>query len=352
VLVLSAFTLYALRAIVPAALLGAWVAGVSEPLSARIARRFGGRTRAASLLTISMMLLIAGVGAALVLPIISDVSAAIQMLRRTLLSSSSPGELSYSFDASPSAPHAALLGLVRDVGPIATEAVAAAGAAFIQLVVFVATAYYLAIDGRRLHAGLERVSPLGAENTRQFLAEFIAVGRGIALSMGLASLFTAMALGTTYIAVGAPRPALLIAFTFIAAMAPIGAGIVWIPIALWLFTHGQAGGAVAVTAVGIVVVSGLIDHVLRPWLVRFGRLSMHPLLTLLGLLGGVVAFGAWGVFLGPLLFAMTATAMRVHAGRPILARRSVIPGERITRVSFAPSALVPPAAIPPDLTSS
>jgi hypothetical protein len=61
-----------------------------------------------------------------------------------------------------------------------------------------------------------------------------------------------------------------------------------------------------------------------------------------------MAFGAWGVFLGPVVVAMTATAMRVHAQRPILARRSLIPGERITSVSIPPPSLVgAPAAIAP-----
>lgn len=351
-LVLSAFTLYTLRAIVPAALLGAWVAGVSEPIAVRIARRFGGRTRAASLLTFALAVIVAALGTALILPIVHDVSDAIHVLRRAVLSSHPSTALPAAFDSGTGErARAPWLGVLRDVGPLASEALSAAAAAVVQLVVFVATAYYLSIDGRRLQAGLERVSPLGAENTRQFLAEFIAVGRGIVVSMGLAGFTTALALGTAYVALGVPRPLVLTSLTFIAAMAPIGAAIVWLPLALWMCTHDRIGGALVLSAVGVVVVSGFIDHLLRPWLVRFGRLSLHPLLTLLGLLGGVVAFGAWGVFLGPLLFAMTATALRVHAGRPILARRSLIPGERITRLSLAPVVIEPPAVIPPDTAS-
>jgi predicted PurR-regulated permease PerM len=124
-------------------------------------------------------------------------------------------------------------------------------------------------------------------------------------------------------------------------MLPTGAHIVWIPVAAALLAQGRHADAAVVTTVGVVGVGGLIDHVLRPWLVRFGRLELHPLLTLLGLFGGVMAFGAWGVFLGPLVIAMTATALRVYARRPILARRSLVPGERVTVVSGPPAPITP-----------
>ncbi len=356
VLVLSGLTLVTMRAIVPAVLLGAWVAGVAEPLSVRIARRFGGRTRAASLLMLILVVAFALCGAALILPVVSDVVSATRALGKALGSTHSLSAVGSALGngSGSDAAHAhtsaqtSLWSLMHDVGPIAGEAVAILAAIAMQLVAFIATTYYLAIDGRRLQAGLERHSPFGAENTRLFINEFIAVGRGIMLSTGLASLATAVALGVTYAAIGIPRPLLLTTITFVAALLPVGAPLVWIPIAGWLALNGRVESAFVVTGVGIVVVSAVIDHVIRPYLVRFGRLSLHPLLTFLGLIGGVMAFGAWGVFLGPLVIAMTATAMRVHAQRPILARRSLVPGERVTSVSMAPAPISHrPVAITP-----
>jgi predicted PurR-regulated permease PerM len=348
---LSALTLFTLRSIVPAVLLGAWVAGVAEPLSVRIARRFGGRTRAASLLTFVLIVIFALAGTALILPVVSDVAVGLRAMRKVMASSQSFGSLGLAMHDGAANVHSrspgSLWSLMHDVGPLAGEAISMIAAVAMQLVAFIATTYYLAIDGRRLQAGLERVSPFGAENTRLFIAEFIAVGRGIMLSMGVAAFATAIAMGATYSLIGIPRPLLLTTLTFAAALLPIGAPIIWVPIAAWLLVSNRVEHAIAVTLVGLLVVSAFIDHLLRPYLVRYGRLSLHPLLTFLGLIGGVMAFGAWGVFLGPVLVAMTATAMRVHAQRPILARRSVIPGERVTSVSLPPPLVPAPAAISP-----
>jgi predicted PurR-regulated permease PerM len=102
VLLLSACTLWTLRALIPAVLLGAWLAAVTEPLSARIARRLGGRTRAASLLTAALLLVLGGVAAALVLPVVSDVTAGLRALRQAVASGGGGAALAQAF-SSPSA---------------------------------------------------------------------------------------------------------------------------------------------------------------------------------------------------------------------------------------------------------
>jgi predicted PurR-regulated permease PerM len=349
---LSALTVWSLRTLLPAVLLGAWVAAVTEPFSVRLARRLGGRTRAASILTLSLVVFLLGIVAVFLVPVITDVLTAMRALRHMVPDGRTLSELPERLAELPAqSDHAShpSVALVKELAPLASEAVGLAASAIMQLVVFLVTAYYLAIDGRRLQAGVERVSPLGAENTRAFIDEFVAVGRGIAVAMGLAALATATLLGVAYAAVGVPRALLLAAITFVTAMLPIGASLVWIPVSVLLLAHGRDGAAFVVASVGLVGVSGFVDHALRPWLVRFGRLTLHPLLTLIGLFGGVVTFGPWGVFLGPLLVAMTATAVRQYAPRPILARRSIVPGERVTVVSIIPPA-VAPAPIEPDVS--
>jgi predicted PurR-regulated permease PerM len=346
---LSLGTVFTVRSLIPAVLLGAWLAAITEPLSARIARRVGGRSRAASMLTLMLLLSLGGLAAALVLPIVSDVTSAARTLRTLLMSGAAPDAMAQAFATPPLATstHAPLLTLARELAPFAEAALTAMASMAMQMFVFLVTAYYLVIDGRRLEAGLERVSPFGAENTRIFIREFVAVGRGIALSMGVTGLVTALVLGGAFALVGVPRPMLLAAVAFAAAMLPTGAHIVWVPVAALLAWQGRHTGAAIVSVVGVVGVGGVIDHVLRPWLVRFGRLELHPLLTILGLCGGVAAFGPWGVFLGPLLIALTATALRLSAARPILARRSLVPGERVTVVSAPPATAVPPPIVPP-----
>lgn len=348
---LSVIALWTLRSVLPAALLGAWLAAITEPLSVRVARRIGGRTRAAAALTLAVVLVLIAAAAVVVIPIVSDVTAVVRAARRALLAAPL-GDAGFaarlndalhtSGAAVPDAHAVSWFAVAREVAPFAEAAVTTAALAAFQLFVFVVTAYYLAIDGRRLQAGIEQVSPFGRDATRAFIREFVAVGRGIVLSMGVAALVTAAVLGVAFVAVGVTRPVLLAALAFLAAMMPVGAHIVWVPVACLLAWQGRIEAACGLTIVGIVGVGGFIDHALRPWLVRFGRLTLHPLLTVLGLFGGVAAFGAWGVFLGPLALAMAATAMRLYAARPLMARRSVVPGERVTAVTPLPPAPIVP----------
>ena len=102
--------------------------------------------------------------------------------------------------------------------------------------------------------------------------------------------------------VDVPRVMLLGTFTAFLAVLPIGAPLVWIPAGLWLLSTGHTARGVFLLVYGVVVVSGL-DHVLRPWLISKGS-GMPFLLILLGVLGGVLAFGAVGLFIGPVFLSL------------------------------------------------
>ncbi|MEJ0046290.1 MAG: AI-2E family transporter [Rhodospirillales bacterium] len=106
---------------------------------------------------------------------------------------------------------------------------------------------------------------------------------------------------------GVPRPVLLGTVAAFLAVLPIGAPLIWIPGALWLLANGNTGHGIFLFAYGIVVVSGT-DHVVRPYLIARGA-HLPFLLTVLGVLGGVLAFGVLGIFLGPVLLGVGYTLM-------------------------------------------
>ncbi len=83
----------------------------------------------------------------------------------------------------------------------------------------------------------------------------------------------------------------------------LGAFIVWIPAAVYLAATGHAWQALALTVWGTVVV-GLADNLLRPILIG-NRARMHELLVFFGVLGGLELFGVLGLFIGPVIFAIT-----------------------------------------------
>jgi predicted PurR-regulated permease PerM len=104
---------------------------------------------------------------------------------------------------------------------------------------------------------------------------------------------------------GVPRPVLLGTVTAFLAVLPIGAPLIWIPGGLWLLSNGHTARGVFLLAYGIVIVSGA-DHLLRPYFISRGA-SLPFLLTVLGVLGGVLGFGVLGIFLGPVLLGVGYT---------------------------------------------
>ena len=101
---------------------------------------------------------------------------------------------------------------------------------------------------------------------------------------------------------GVPAWALLGGITFFAALVQIGAPLVWIPVAIWLFAQNEPGWAIFMVAWGALAVYGM-ENFSRPILA--GRASHLPgLLIFIGVLGGLFAWGLIGVFLGPVILAV------------------------------------------------
>jgi predicted PurR-regulated permease PerM len=120
-----------------------------------------------------------------------------------------------------------------------------------------------------------------------------------------------------YIA-GIPNPMLLGALTFALSIVPVGPPLIWSGAALWLFEQSQTGWAVFMVIYGIFVIS-TIDNLLKPLLIS--RYSSLPfVLTLIGVIGGVVAFGVTGVILGPVALALALELLthRLESTEPIL----------------------------------
>lgn len=112
-------------------------------------------------------------------------------------------------------------------------------------------------------------------------------------------------------AVGMPRASLLAVVAGFLSVLPIGAPLVWIPASIWLAASGQLGWGIFLAAYGVVFISGS-DHLIRPYFIARGA-HLPFLLTVLGVLGGALAFGLVGIFLGPVLLAIGLTLVNEFA---------------------------------------
>lgn len=101
---------------------------------------------------------------------------------------------------------------------------------------------------------------------------------------------------------GVPGATFLGLLVFVLSLLPMGPPLVWIPAALWLFSEGATGWAVFLVLWGVLVIS-MIDNVMKPYFISRGS-NLPLLLVLLGIMGGVMAFGFIGLFIGPTLLAL------------------------------------------------
>jgi predicted PurR-regulated permease PerM len=109
-----------------------------------------------------------------------------------------------------------------------------------------------------------------------------------------------------------PQPVLLGVVTGVISILPVGAPLIWIPATIWLFVEGSWGWGIFMAIYGAAGISS-VDNFIRPWLISRGA-DLPLLLTLLGAIGGVLAFGILGLFLGPVLLAVGYTLIKDWAG--------------------------------------
>ncbi|MDP3307287.1 AI-2E family transporter [Methylotenera sp.] len=180
----------------------------------------------------------------------------------------------------------------------------AGGLLQLLLVVFVAFFFYR--DGTRLAKGLVAVvRRLGGELGEEMLHLSCSTVKGVMLGIfGTALAQSAVAL-VGFLVVGAPVPILLALATFFLSVIPVGPPLVWGGVSLWLYNHGDHGWAVFMALYGLLAISS-VDNVIKPILISHSS-HLPLLLIVLGVLGGAVAFGFIGIFLGPTLLAVGLT---------------------------------------------
>jgi predicted PurR-regulated permease PerM len=131
--------------------------------------------------------------------------------------------------------------------------------------------------------------------------------RAVALGIVVTAAVQAALAGLGLYVAGVPGAGVLTALILILCLAQIGPGLPLIGAVVWLFYHDQhvAGIALAVWSVFVMA----IDNVLRPLLIKRG-VDLSLLLILTGVLGGVIAFGIVGLFIGPVILAVTFTLLQ------------------------------------------
>jgi len=126
--------------------------------------------------------------------------------------------------------------------------------------------------------------------------------RGVALGIVVTALAQSVIGGIGLAVAGVPAAALLSAIMFMLCVAQVGAGFVLIPAVVWLYWGGHNIWGTVLLVVTILVLS--LDNFLRPMLIKKGA-DLPLVLIFTGVIGGLIAFGIIGIFIGPVVLAVT-----------------------------------------------
>lgn len=188
--------------------------------------------------------------------------------------------------------------------------VAQAGSAGMMLVHLFLTVVITAIlygsgekvaEGFRLFAGR-----LAGQRGVDITIHAARVIRGVALGIVVTALIQALLGGAGMMLAGVPAAALLTAVVFMLCLAQVGPWPVLIPVVVWLFWSEETGWGIAMSVWTLVV--STIDNFIRPLLIKRGA-DIPLLLIFAGVIGGLMAFGIVGLFIGPVILAVTYTLL-------------------------------------------
>lgn len=198
----------------------------------------------------------------------------------------------------------ALVAWLRDVPQLLAEGI-------LGLLLLAYVLYYTYTDGERALAAIRDVLPLDAEQRETLFREVGHVIRGVMYGTILLSAIQAVLAAIGFAIFGVPSVALWSVLVFVLALLPIvGAPFVWVPWGLYLIYIGETLSGVGLLVYCAILVNG-IEHLIRPKLIG-KTANIHPLLVLLGVVGGLAIFGFVGFIVGPLVLSVFVTVLNLY----------------------------------------
>jgi predicted PurR-regulated permease PerM len=186
----------------------------------------------------------------------------------------------------------------------------------VSLFVMLYLLFFLLRDGDDLSRRIKAAIPLRPEQQRALFDKFAIVVRATAKSSIVVALLQGALGGLIFWFLGIHAPLIWAVLMAALSLLPaVGAGLVWLPVAIYFLATGAVWQGVVLIAYGVLVI-GLVDNLLRPILI--GKDTKIPdYVVLISTLGGIATFGLNGFVIGPLIAAMFMAVWDIYsASRP------------------------------------
>jgi predicted PurR-regulated permease PerM len=176
------------------------------------------------------------------------------------------------------------------------------GGIAVQIGVAIFTLFFLFRDKSLMGDLVHTLVPLDSARTNELLTR----GREVVGAVVYGNLLVALVQGTlgglAFLVLSVPAPVVWATMMTITSLVPmVGAGVIWLPAAFILIASGSVIRGIILLLFGVLVI-GTVDNIIRAAFVG-AKAGVHPVVPFLGVLGGLLLFGAVGVFVGPVLLA-------------------------------------------------
>ena len=209
---------------------------------------------------------------------------------------------------------------VKDFSIVILKSITTLSSQFVFFVIItIFSLYYFYIDGPSFIEKVRKVSPLDNKINDLLLNQFSGLSLTLVGSIFLVAITQGIAFAIGVMIVGLPALFFGVAMALASFIPILGGVLVWLPLSIYLFAIGEPTSAFIIIFFGAIIAGTVIDNVLRPIIITKLSSSMkhqsplnHTLITVLSTLAGIIKFGILGLFIGPIIAAMSITIFNIY----------------------------------------
>jgi len=178
---------------------------------------------------------------------------------------------------------------------------------FVAIFIF----FFALKDGKRAIEYIKSLELLEKENQEKFFIQFKNITYSVLMGQVVVGIIQGLIAGLGYFIFKVPNALILTLFTILVSIIPfIGAWLGWVPVVIYLFAVGRPEAGFGLLIYGLLIVS-LIDNVLRTIIVS-RRTKINSAIVIIGMIGGLFAFGVLGLIIGPLVLAYVLLVIEIY----------------------------------------
>lgn len=182
----------------------------------------------------------------------------------------------------------------------------------VNFLIALITLFFLLRDGKEFFRRVQLLLPMDREHQQRLFKNIVDAVLAVVHGSIMVGMVQGLLAGLAYYLLGVPFAVLWGVVTGFAGLLPVGGStLVTIPATIYLFLQGEIIRSLVLLAWSLGIV-GTVDNVLKPLIIG-NRLGLPVLLLFFGILGGLTLFGALGIVLGPVIFALLRALLDLYS---------------------------------------